>query len=108
MATVTADRIQIAGTDPTYNAASAGGDKIPPGDDVVLHVKNDSGASITATVVTPGTVAGQDIGDVDVAVPAGEARFVGPLTAATFAGDDGLVDVTWSATTSVTFAAVRV
>lgn len=106
MATVSLDRIQATGTDPTYNAASAGGDKVPPGDDVALHVKNGSGASITATVVTPGTVAGQAIGDVDVAVPAGESRFIGPLTRDLFAADDGLVDVTWSATTSVTFAAI--
>lgn len=108
MATVDTDRIQIAGTAPAYNAASAGGDKVPPGGDVTLHVKNDGTASITCTVVIPGTVAGQDIGDVAVAIPAGGERFIGPLTRSVFAGPDGLVDVTWSATTSVTFAAVTV
>lgn len=108
MATVSTDRIQVAGTDPTYNAASAGGDKVPAGDDTVLHVKNGSAGTITATVVTPNTVLGQAIGDIAVTVPAGEARFIGPLTASHLAASDGLVDVTWSATASVTFAAIRV
>lgn len=108
MATVTTDRIQIAGTNPTYNPASAGGDKTPPGADVVLHVKNASAGSVTCTVVTPGTVAGQPIGDVNVTVPAGEERFIGPLTPNIFTGSDGLVDITWSATASVTFAAIAI
>jgi hypothetical protein len=108
MATVSPDRIQIAGTAPTYNAASAGGDKVPPGDDTILHVKNGSAGAITATVVTPGTVAGQPIGDVAVSVPAGGERFIGPLTRSIFAASDGLVDITWSAAASVTFAAIQV
>lgn len=107
MATVTSERIQIAGTEATYNAASALGDKVAPGDDVVLHVKNGSAGSITCTIVTPGTVAGQAIGDVAVAIPAGEERFIGPLTSDIFASE-GLVDITWSSETSVTFAAVKV
>lgn len=106
MATVQSERIQIAGTEATYNAASAGGDKVAPGDDVVLHVKNGSAGEITCTIVTPGTVAGQPIGDVAVAVPAGEDRFIGPLVREHFASD-GLVDITWSASASVTFAALR-
>jgi hypothetical protein len=108
MATVDTDQIQIAGTAPTYNAASAGGDKVRPGKNVVLHVKNSSAGAVTCTVVTPGTVAGQPIGDVAVSVPAGADRFIGPLTNEHFAAADGLVDLTWSATASVTFAAIRV
>lgn len=108
MATVQSERIQIAGTEATYNAASGGGDKVAGGDDVVLHVKNADASSHDVTIVTPGTVAGQAIGDVTVAVPAGEERFIGPLTPAHFEGSDGLVSITWSATTGMTFAAVRV
>lgn len=103
------ETIQIDGTQPTYHAAEVGGDKITnPGDNVVLHVKNGSASSITATVVTPGTVAGQAIGDVGVAVAAGEEAFIGPLTVQHFANSDGQVDITWSAVTTVTFAAVKV
>lgn len=100
--------VQIVGTAPTYHAASAGGDKVSRADnDVVLHVKNGSASEITATVVTPGTVAGQAIGDVAVAVPAAGARFIGPLSRQHFANADGQVDLTWSATTTVTFAVIE-
>lgn len=102
-------QIQIAGTAPTYHAASAGGDKVSsPGDDVAIHIKNGSAAAITATVVTPGTVAGQPIGDVAVAVAAGAETFVGPLAGQHFANADDQVDITWSASASVTFAVVRI
>lgn len=106
MATYSPDQVQVAGTEPTYNAAAGGGDKVQAG--TVLHVKNGSAGSVTCTVVIPGTVAGQDIGDVAVAVPAGAERFIGPLTRSIFAAADGLVDVSWSATTSVTFASLRI
>lgn len=108
MAIVDTQGVQITGTAPTYSAASAGGDQVRAGADTVLHVKNASAGAITATVVTPGTVAGQAIGDVAVSVPAGGERFIGPLTRDHFAGSDGLVDITWSATASVTFAALRI
>lgn len=101
--------VQIVGTVPTYHPASAGGDQVnSPGATVILHVKNGSAAAITCTVVTPGTVAGQPIGDVAVSVPAAGERFIGPLVYDHFANADNQVDLTWSATASVTFAAVRV
>lgn len=108
MAVVSPQTVQIAGTAPTYNAASAGGDKVSrPGTNVVLHVKNGSAGAITATVVTPGTIAGQAIGDVAVSVPASGERFIGPLTRQYFANSDGQVDLTWSASASVTFAVIE-
>lgn len=108
MATITADAIALAGTEPTYNAADAAGDKFTPTDRTFLHVKNGSAGSITATVTTVGTVLGQAIEDVAVAVPAGEERLIGPFPRNHFAGADGLADVAWSATASVTFAVVRI
>lgn len=107
MAVVNPTTIQIAGTAPTYNAASAGGDKVTrPGPNVAIHVKNASAASINCTVVTPGTVAGQAIGDVVVAVPASGEQFIGPLSEDHFRNADGQVDLTWSASASVTFAVI--
>lgn len=109
MAVVSPETVQIAGTAATYNAASAGGDKVSrPGNNVVIHVKNGSAGSINCTVVTPGTIAGQAIGDVVVAVPAGGERFIGPLTRQYFANSDAQVDLTWSASASVTFAVIDV
>lgn len=109
MAVRNPETIQISGTAPTYNAASAGGDKITsPGESTILHVKNDSAGAITCTVVTPGTVAGLAVDDQVVSVPANSARFIGPLTRPHFVNSDGEVDITWSAVTTVTFAAIKV
>lgn len=88
---------------PTYNAAAAG-DKVHPG--VLLHIKNASGGSVTMTMVTPGTAFGQAIGDKVNTVGAGTDGFV-RVPAEGFADTTGLVPLTWSATTSVTFAVLQ-
>lgn len=105
MALVAAQQIQIAGTAPTYNAASGGGDTVAASDRTHVHVKNGSGSSITLTITTPGTVAGLAIADATITVPAGAERIVGPLTSALF-GDP--VQLAWSSATSVTFAALTI
>lgn len=101
-----------------YQPISQDGDAVTPvaatvSGDTILHdkrgflwVKNASGATITATVVVPGTEYGQARADIAVSVPAGSDRFVGPLVL-DLADTDGLIDVTYSAVTSVTVAAVR-
>jgi hypothetical protein len=109
MATRDAQQLQLAGLNATYHAASGGGDKFKPEDNVVVHVKNASVGSINATVVTPHTVVGQAVGDVVVAVPAGGERFIGPFPREHFAdSDDGLADITWSGVTTVTFAVLKI
>lgn len=107
-ATVASQVVSLAGLAAAYSAASAGGDKFTPGARTFLHVKNASGGAVTATIVTPGTVIGQAIADVAVAVPAGAERLIGPFPAEHFAGSDGLASVSWSASASVTFAVARV
>lgn len=107
MATVPTQGLPSAGLAATYNAASAGGDRVAPGS--VLHVKNRGGASINVGLVTVAVYDGDlAIADRSIAVAAGEAndRFipVGPLYADPA---DGLCGITWSATASVTFAVIR-
>ena len=108
MATRDPQQVPIAGLAASYHAASGGGDKFKPGTNRVLHVKNGGGGSINVTVVTPNTVAGQAISDVVVAVGAGAEKFIGPFPAEHFAGSDGLASITWSGTTTVTFAVIQV
>lgn len=74
-----------------------------------LHLKNGGGAPITVTIVTPGEVLPDlPVADLAVSVPAGGERLIGPLPAPYFADPaDNLVDVTYSAVTSVTVAAFR-
>jgi hypothetical protein len=103
MVTRNAETIDIDGLVATYNAAAVG-DKFKPAKDRVIHVKNASGGSINCTITTPNTVAGQAIGDVVVAVGAGAEKFIGPFDPEDFAGSDGLAAITWSGTTSVTWA----
>lgn len=107
MATVSTQDVPAAGSALTYASASGGGDRFLPGDGVFMHIVNGSGSSITATLATPGTVDGLAIADRAVAVPAGDSRLV-TLPADTYRSSDGYGDVTWSATTTVTFAVLRV
>lgn len=96
--------------EPTYAAASAGGDTFVNGDGrVILHVKNGSGASIDVTITTPYSLRGGiAVDDPVTAVPAGEDRMIGPFDPAVFNAAAGTgVSVSYSAATSVTVAAIR-
>lgn len=106
MATRATEVVDVAGTTATYHAASGGGDKVTPADGTVLHVKNGGGSSINVTLVTPGTEQGLAIADRVVAVGNGAEKFIA-LDPIYRNPADGLADITWSATTSVTFAVVR-
>lgn len=105
MAVLTPQVVQIAGTTAVDNPASAGGDVVPAGDRAWLNVKNGSGAAVTVTLTTPGSVGGLAIADAVVSVPAAGSKLIGPLTASLF-GDP--VAISYSATASVTVAALTV
>lgn len=105
MAVIATQQTPLDGAALTYSAASAGGDRFKPSARTFMHIKNGSASSVTATLVTPGTVDGLAVADRAVTVPAGGDRLV-PLPPGTYASADGLGDVTWSATTTVTFAVV--
>lgn len=108
MATVATQSIDTDGLAAAYSAASPGGDKYVPGENTFLHIKNGSVSSIVATLVTPGTKDGTlAIADRAITVPAGEDRFVAAPTDLYRNPADGFADITWSATTTVTFAVVR-
>ncbi len=103
MAALSAQRVAQSGTVPTYANASAGGDTAPVGGGLKLHVVNGSGATVTVTVVTPGTLDGLSIGDAALAIPAGGHGFV-PLTNVYRDPVTGRANVTYSAVTTVTVA----
>lgn len=108
MATLTKQTIVTGGVAPTYVAAAGGGDKVAPGADTFIHVKNGGGGSITVTVdsVTPCNY-GVDHNLV-VVLTTGTDQMIGPLPDQRFASPtDGLVAVTYSGVTSVTVAALK-
>lgn len=106
MATVATQSVTATGAALTYSAASGGGDRFTPAPRTFMHVVNGSVADVDVTIVTPGTVDGLAIADRVVTVPAGENRLFQLPT--TYKSADGLGDVTWEATTSVTFAVLSV
>lgn len=108
MALLTLQSAAPTGTAVTFAAATAStGDTFPPGDHVMVHVKNLSGGSINATVTSPGICSQGFTHDLVVAVAAGATEEIGPLPASRY-GDPttGLAKVTCSSVTTVTVAAV--
>ncbi len=110
MATFATQEVRRSGLAPAYSAAAGGGDSFTPDNDTFIHVKNASGASITVTVVTPGS-AFEDttISDIAVSVPATTGdRMIGPFPPQHFADpSDGLADITYSGVTSLTVAVLK-
>ncbi|WP_416976719.1 hypothetical protein [Streptomyces sp. T028] len=110
MATLTTQTIVAAGLDPTYAAASGGGDKVTPGPTTFLHVINGGGSSVTVTVATPGNFyAAVANPDLTVTVGASGEQMI-PIPQNPFGdpADSGLAAVTYSGVTSVTVAALRI
>lgn len=99
--------VPTAGAVLTPVAASAGGDQVETGPDVLLIVFNDSAAAVTATLVTPGTVGGLGIDDATLTVPAGGVGAVKLDREAFWDGAISRAQLNWSATASVTFAVLR-
>lgn len=107
MALNATQQIVNSGLNPSM-AAAAAGDEFIPGSNVMLYIFNGSGAGITATVVTTPTVVGQAVADLAITVGAGARVLAGPFPQEYFANPaDGRADISWSATTSVTWAAVQ-
>lgn len=93
----------IAGTAPTL-AAPAASDTVQVG--TILIVKNGSGAGITVTMVTPGTLeTGDAYPDKAYTVNAGAEAWIPVL--AEYRNSAGVAAVTFSAVASVTAAAIN-
>lgn len=107
MAVLSPQTVSNNGLNPTFAAASAGGDKIAADSRTFLVVKNGGGSSITVTVVTPATVSGLAVADLAVTVPNAGERWIGPFAPGAFADANGQASITYSAVTSVTVGAFR-
>ncbi len=112
MATLSVQAITAAGASVAYGAATSGGDKVLPSDRTFLHVFNQSGASVRVTIddtLTPAPVGAVCFNpDASVVVPAASAYFIGPISASRFKGTDGYASISYSATTSILIAALRI
>ena len=115
MADLTIQKVVEAGLSASYANAAAGGDAVlNVTGDVVLHVQNGHTSSQTVTV--PAQRTSQNVADfgelsksnIQVAIPAGEDRFIGPFPKAAFNDGAGKVQITYSGVTSLTIAALQV
>lgn len=107
MATLLTQTIQQAGLTPSFQAASSGGDSWTPATTTFLAVKNGSGSPITVTIATTATIYGQPISNIAIPVAAGAEVWFGPFDPGEVAQPGlGLGNLTYSAVTSVTIAAI--
>lgn len=106
MATYATQSVTTAGTTVSYTAVTAA-DRFVPADHCFLHVKNANAGSVTVTVLTPGTQDGLAIADRVVTIlTTAEAMIAIPP--AWYRSSDGLGDVQFSPTSSVTAAVILV
>ncbi len=108
MADLTVQEIALAGLVDSAAAAAAGGDDFANDGNTFLKIINGSGGSINVTAASnytsPPTGTAQS--DNVVAVGAGVTALIGPFPQSGFNDDDGKVNITYSATTTVTVAAI--
>src|SRR4051812_21587924 len=86
-------------------AAAGGGDSFPNSGTEFFYVKNSDAAPHTVTFDSPGTcsfeLAANAAHDLSAVIAAGEERILGPFPTGRFNDPNGLVQVSYSAATSM-------
>ncbi|MGH3375984.1 MAG: hypothetical protein ACRDP6_14695 [Actinoallomurus sp.] len=110
MATIAVPKgITADGVSATYNAAAAGDKVTNPGKGVFLTVKNGAGTSMTLTITPPGKTGYGVANPAKVfTIPATSDMDIPMLPEYGDPADSGRVALTWSSTTTVTWAAKRI
>lgn len=98
------DKPGVPGAVPTWAAAAVGGDKIPAGTGAFLLVRNGGASPMTVSIPLPGnTRFGQALPDpTALTIAAGAVGIIGPFDVDLANTTDNLVDVVYSAVTTVT------
>lgn len=115
MADLTVQEIVETGLEAAYAAADALGDAaLNLAGDVILHVRNGDVAAHTVTVTAQRSskpVAGfgaMSKADLQVSVPAGGDRFMGPFPVQAFNDPSARIRISYDDATGITIAALRV
>jgi hypothetical protein len=109
MAALTVYTIDYDGVDvESAYAAAAASQEFANDGRTFIHIKNASGGSITCTLTTAGTYQSHAIADTVITVGAttGE-QMAGPFKKDIYNANDGNIDITWSATASVTIGVFK-
>lgn len=111
MAALNVQSMVAAGLAPTMVSAGGSGDTVslagPNDDRTFLMVTNGGASSITVTLTDPGTTPAGNAGTSGTATVAASATKLIPISPALTNVSTGVVSISYSATTSVTVAAVR-
>jgi hypothetical protein len=111
--TITSTTIATTGTLQTLGAASGDGQKVTNNGDMFLVIANSYTDTVTATLVTGGTVSLGNgvtaaIADVDVPLAAGQTKIIGPFTTGVFnqpsGADKGKLYINWNSAVTGTVA----
>lgn len=105
--TLTLQQETLSGVAPNFVAATAGGDSFANDGNTSLRVKNGSASPITVTINSPTQCNMGFTHNVAVTVAAGAEQDIGPFPPSRFNDQYGNVNVTYSASASVTVAAVQ-
>ncbi len=107
MADLTVQSIILAGLDPSYDPANAGGDQFLNDGKTYVHIKNGGGSAIVATF---DSIAACDQGfdhNEAISIPAGEERKIAPFGKPRFNDTSGKVSISYDDVTSVTIGAFK-
>jgi len=108
MATLTVVTASRDGVDIAGAAAAGGGDAFANTGYEVVLIKNGDGSDHTVTFVTQQTVDGQAVADKAVVLTAGHTYAIGPFPTGIYNDANSLVQMTYTAVTSVTVKVVKV
>ncbi|MGW4986317.1 hypothetical protein ACWEQ3_01520 [Streptomyces mirabilis] len=103
MASLSPQRIPLAGLAGAYAAASAGGDNAPIGGRFFLEVRNGGASPVTVSIASPSTLDGLTIAGASLVVPANGSGMI-PMGGVYRNRTTGRADITYSAVTSVSVA----
>jgi len=106
MAELSVQQTGLTGLSPVFSAADVGGDTFVNDGRTVLYVQNGGAVDTTVTVDSPTPCNYGYEHDVQVTVPAGEERVIGPFRQDRFNDDNGRAAVAYSEVTLVTVAAL--
>lgn len=102
------------GLNQSYTAAIADGHAFDNSSKrVFLHVKNAGGGAVVVTIDCPKTVDGLAVPDLQVSVPAGEERMIGPFPEDLYSqvdsalGIDEAVHIDTDTQTGISYAAIQ-
>lgn len=107
MAVLNVQNMTASGLEAVFTAADVAGDSFANDGNTFLRVKNGDVSDKTVTVLSPIECNQGFPHDINVVITAGEERDIGLFLRNRFNDENGKVNVTYSAITSVTVAAIK-